>query len=86
MVNELHTQVEELMTNYGKVDVLWYDVPAVPGRHVPGNFHWQGQPIEQDAATFYRSAEINARVRELQPHILITIASVRWKIWDTRAA
>lgn len=26
-VNYIHGQVKELMTNYGKVDVLWYDVP-----------------------------------------------------------
>ncbi|HEY2973238.1 MAG TPA: alpha-L-fucosidase [Pyrinomonadaceae bacterium] len=26
-VDYIHGQVQELMTNYGKVDVLWYDVP-----------------------------------------------------------
>ncbi|HZB45470.1 MAG TPA: alpha-L-fucosidase [Pyrinomonadaceae bacterium] len=26
-VEYIHTQVSELMTNYGKIDVLWYDVP-----------------------------------------------------------
>jgi len=26
-VNYIHGQVRELMTNYGKIDILWYDVP-----------------------------------------------------------
>ena len=26
-VDYIHGQVKELMTNYGKIDVLWYDVP-----------------------------------------------------------
>jgi len=26
-VDYIHGQVKELMSNYGKVDVLWYDVP-----------------------------------------------------------
>lgn len=43
-------QLEELMTNYGKVDILWYD----------GCIPEMGD-----------GAEANARVRELQPGILI---------------
>lgn len=71
IVDEMHTQIEELMTGYGKIDILWYDVSAVPGRRVPGAFGWTGTPIEQTAAEFYRSEELNRRVRELQPHIII---------------
>jgi alpha-L-fucosidase len=43
-------QLEELMSNYGKVDVLWYDgcIPKPPD-----------------------GAKANARVKQLQPHILI---------------
>lgn len=43
-------QLEELMSNYGKVDVLWYDgcIPEPPD-----------------------GARANARVKQLQPHILI---------------
>jgi len=26
-VEYIHTQIRELMTNYGKIDILWYDVP-----------------------------------------------------------
>jgi len=71
IVDEIHTQVRELMTNYGRIDVLWYDVSAVPGRGTPGAFGWKGTQLEHTPAAFYRSAELNAAVRELQPHILI---------------
>ncbi len=59
MVQQYHAQVKELMTNYGKIDVLWYDggwVPNVDGK---------------DIADYWRSAEVNAMVRQLQPDILI---------------
>ncbi len=57
MVEESHAQVRELMTNYGKIDVLWYDGAMVPGGLDPAR-HW-------------RSVELNRMVRELQPHIMI---------------
>ena len=57
MVEQAHTQVRELMTNYGKVDLLWYD----------GGF-WGGDTPTAEA---YRSGELNAMVRELQPGIII---------------
>lgn len=57
MVEQYHAQVRELMTNYGKIDVLWYDG------------HWING--EDNLARFWRSKEINAWVREKQPHILI---------------
>ncbi len=57
MVEQYHAQVRELMTQYGKIDVLWYDG------------HWiQGV---SNLAQFWHSKEINAWVREKQPHILI---------------
>jgi len=71
MVDEIHTQVRELMTNYGTVDILWYDVPAVPGAKTPGASGYIGQPVCETPASFYRSVELNAMVRELQPEILI---------------
>jgi len=52
-------QVKELMTNYGKIDILWYDGGWVPGL--------TGEQI----ADFWRAKELNATVRKLQPHILI---------------
>jgi len=49
----VRTQIRELCTNYGKIDVLWYD----------GAWPWKPED--------WKSAELNATVRELQPEILI---------------
>lgn len=48
-----HALVRELMTGYGRIDVLWYDLPQC------------FSPAE------WRSVELNAMARSLQPHILI---------------
>jgi len=48
-----HGLVRELMTNYGPIDILWYDLP---------------QCYSPDE---WRSVELNAMARSLQPHILI---------------
>jgi len=48
-----HTLVRELMTGYGKIDILWYDLPQ------------SYSPAE------WRSVELNAMARSLQPHIII---------------
>lgn len=48
-----HALVRELMTGYGKIDILWYDLPQCYS------------PAE------WRSVELNAMARSLQPHILI---------------
>jgi alpha-L-fucosidase len=60
MVRQAHEQVRELMTNYGKIDVLWYD---------GGWLDWEKAGVDQP--TFWRSRKLNAMVRRLQPHILI---------------
>ena len=60
MVRETHEQLRELMSNYGKIDLLWYDGGVVPG--------------VQDSeiiARYWRSRELNAMIRRLQPGILI---------------
>ena len=44
----------ELLSNYGKIDILWYDVSSPME-------HWEG----------WNSLEINQRMRELQPDIII---------------
>ncbi|MBI4556752.1 MAG: alpha-L-fucosidase [Candidatus Hydrogenedentes bacterium] len=59
MVEQAHAQVRELMTNYGKIDVLWYD----------GG--WLPREVRKDVAKFWRAQELNRAVREYQPHILI---------------
>ena len=63
MIDQVHGQVEELMTHYGKIDALWYDVARIPtGRN---------GPINNSEADFWRSTELNAMVRKHQPGILI---------------
>lgn len=71
LVAEIHQQVRELLTNYGKIDILWYDVSTVPGGRTPGASGYQANPVAQTSADFYRSTELNAMARQLQPHILI---------------
>lgn len=53
MVEQAHAQVRELCTNYGPIDLLWYDmmIPYDP--------------------KLWRSQELNAMVRDLQPDIII---------------
>ncbi len=69
IVDEVHAQVRELLTHYGQVDILWYDGTSQPGQRTPGT--WQGTPIDQTPAEFWRAVELNAMARELQPQILI---------------
>lgn len=63
MVEQAHAQVRELMTNYGKIDILWYDggwaYPSIID-HGP-----------DDVKNFWRAEELNGMVRELQPNIVI---------------
>lgn len=63
MIDQVHGQVEELMTQYGKIDILWYDVPKIPTG--------KNGPVTDSASDFWRSPELNAMVRRHQPGILI---------------
>ena len=60
MVQQAHDQVRELMTNYGKIDLLWYD----------GEWIYHDEGREKQGA-FWRATKLNAMARQLQPHILI---------------
>ena len=59
MIKQAHDQVKELLTNYGKIDVLWFDGGWVPG--LP----------KDEQAEFWRAEELLATIRKLQPHIII---------------
>lgn len=61
LVRQAHDQVRELLSHYGKIDVLWYD----------GVWISHGRRDVRSFAEFWRSAELNAMARKLQPHILI---------------
>ncbi len=57
-VDYLYGQTEELLTQFGKIDILWYDF-SVGGNHNPkGRDQW-------------RSEELIAKIRSLQPGIMI---------------
>lgn len=64
LVQYFHNQVEELMTNYGKIDILWYDGSGDVNLAGP----WDNGKSDGEN---WRSAELNRRVRQLQPDILI---------------
>ncbi len=53
----LHNQVRELLTNYGKVDMLWLDF-SYPGENGKGRKDWDSEKLIK-------------MVRELQPGILV---------------
>ncbi|MCL3782262.1 alpha-L-fucosidase [Prolixibacteraceae bacterium JC049] len=53
----LHHQIEELMTNYGKVDMLWLDY-SFPGKHGKGRKDWDSEKLIKI-------------VRKLQPGIIV---------------
>ena len=72
MVEQAHDQVRELMTNYGKIDILWYDGDWVPYADT-----------EKDRAKVWRAKELNRMVRKLQPDILINNRSGTQEDIDT---
>lgn len=65
LVEQAHAQIRELLTNYGKIDVVWFDG------------HWfqnvfQSMSETPDAlARYWRSKALAAMIRGLQPHIII---------------
>jgi alpha-L-fucosidase len=65
LVSYVHAQVRELCSNYGKLDILWYD---------------GGWPY---TAEDWRSQELNAMVRQLQPGIIINDRSQLPEDYDT---
>ena len=58
MKAQCYAQVRELMTNYGPIDMLWYDGFWLNHESGTGQGYWEGE-------------KLNAMVRELQPDIVI---------------
>jgi len=58
-VDYLHGQVRELLTNYGQIDYMWFD------------FSSPQDPIHPTDREAWRSDELIAMIRELQPDIVI---------------
>lgn len=66
----LHAQVEELCTQYGKIDILWYD-RMTPRNNLPYTAEdWQAE-------------KLNAMVRRHQPQVLINDRSELPEDFDT---
>lgn len=74
MVEQAHAQVEELMTRYGKIDLLWYDGPRL---------YICDYPQEITTHDYWRTDELNAMARRLQPHIIINDRCGRAEDFDT---
>lgn len=71
MVDQAYAQIRELMTKYGKIDILWYDGHWVPGVNMDNENILTDTDSDKRAAEFWGAKEVNKMVRELQPHILI---------------
>jgi alpha-L-fucosidase len=72
MVKQAHAQVRELLTNYGKVDVMWFDGA------------WMETPDRNnDIHKLWRSKELIAMMRKLQPDILINDRAYLPEDFDT---
>jgi len=56
----LYAQTRELLTNYGKIDILWYDFSVAPTEKFAG----KGKDV-------WKSEELIKMIRELQPNIII---------------
>ncbi|HLO57973.1 MAG TPA: alpha-L-fucosidase, partial [Bacteroidales bacterium] len=61
MKKQGYGQVEELMKNYGKIDILWYD-----GGWLAHN------GTDADAAWFWEPVKLNKMVRSYQPDVVIS--------------
>ena len=87
MRQQCHEQVRELMSNYGKIDILWYDGGEdhwlAHGRdlhaEVPRPENWRERPIVEE---FWGEYELDAMVRGLQPHIVINNRLGRRRLGD----
>ncbi|MCM8821606.1 MAG: alpha-L-fucosidase [Candidatus Omnitrophica bacterium] len=60
----LHNQIKELLTNYGKIDILWCDFSYPSGPNTPAGWIGKGR---QD----WDSENLVKMIRSVQPHILI---------------
>ncbi len=63
----MRNQVEELLTNYGKIDILWFDYSYPAYTHDPEYKPWM-QGKQKDA---WESEKLIALVRKLQPEIIV---------------
>lgn len=58
----LYNQTEELMTQFGKIDILWFDFSIHPG---------SDSPFKEKSVDQWHSQDLIDMVRRYQPHIII---------------
>lgn len=74
----LHAQVRELLTDFGDVDVLWFDFSFAGGMEHPHDF---ANGKNQEA---WRSRELLEMIRELQPGIILNDRLDLPDSWDVK--
>lgn len=65
MVQQVHNQVRELLSNYGQIDYLFFDGGWFEDNLMPSVPDWANK-----IAAIWRSKELDDMIRELQPNIL----------------
>lgn len=74
LVEQAHNQINELMSNYGKIDLLWFD--GAENYHVAHGIDIVAGKVPQNHKAnptypnFWRAAEIDKNVRKLQKGII----------------
>jgi len=77
-IEYLHGQVRELLTEFGKIDILWFDFsyPATQPQRPEG---WIGKGRKE-----WDSEKLYKMVRELQPHIILDDRLDLEEGWDIK--
>ena len=76
MREQYHRQVEELLSNYGKIDVLWFDGGETDWLSFGGDWNgaeWKKRPkgLHYQGGFNWQHDQVYAMLRRLQPDILI---------------
>ncbi|MEM1210917.1 MAG: alpha-L-fucosidase [Planctomycetota bacterium] len=66
LVDDLHQQTRELLSNYGQIDLLWYDGDWIG----LGNTKPEALGLKSNGE-FWRAQELLDTIYKLQPHILV---------------
>ena len=76
MREQYHRQVEELLSNYGQIDVLWFDGGETDWLDFDGDWSgakWQKRPANQHykGGFSWLHDQVYATIRRLQPQVII---------------
>jgi alpha-L-fucosidase len=77
-IQYLHGQVKELLTQFGKIDILWFDF-SYPGGRMGYPEKWIGKGREE-----WQSEKLIKLVRKLQPHIILDDRLDLEEGWDIK--